>query len=170
MVQAIARSKARLTERQQSWLDHLRVCREQGHTLRGYAKAHGLSVSGLYTAHSTLKSRGALSEPAPSAPCVHRAAQGAITRRGRSPAADPSRPRRLGARLPPRVLPRRTSTAPFPGRLRSASSLAFVKLFALASAPRLSIDSVRRVHPGHHGALHISALIRHTTSGGPNVP
>ena len=64
MVQAIARSKARVTERQQSWLDHLRVCREQGHTLRGYAKAHGLSVSGLYTAHSTLKSRGALSEPA----------------------------------------------------------------------------------------------------------
>ena len=36
MVQAIPRSKARLTERQQFWLDHLRVCREQGHTLRGY--------------------------------------------------------------------------------------------------------------------------------------
>ena len=35
MVQAIPRSKARLTERQQFWLDHLRVCREQGHTLRG---------------------------------------------------------------------------------------------------------------------------------------
>ena len=65
MVQAIPRSKARLTERQQFWLDHLRVCREQGHTLRGYAKAQGLSVSGLYTAHSTLKSRGVLSEPAP---------------------------------------------------------------------------------------------------------
>ena len=31
MVQAIARSKARLTERQQFWLDHLRVCREQAH-------------------------------------------------------------------------------------------------------------------------------------------
>ena len=31
MVQAIPRSKARLTERQQFWLDHLRVCREQGH-------------------------------------------------------------------------------------------------------------------------------------------
>ena len=41
MVQAIPRSKARLTERQQFWLDHLRVCREQGHTLRGYAKALG---------------------------------------------------------------------------------------------------------------------------------
>ena len=68
MVQAIPRSKTRLTERQQFWLDHLRVCREQGHTLRGYAKAHGLSVSGLYTAHSTLKSRGVLTEPAPSAP------------------------------------------------------------------------------------------------------
>ena len=39
MVQAIPRSKARLTERQQFWLDHLRVCREQGHTLRGYAKS-----------------------------------------------------------------------------------------------------------------------------------
>ena len=68
MVQAIPRSKARLTERQQFWLDHLRVCREQGQRLRGYAKAHGLSVSGLYTAHSTLKSRGVLTEPAPSAP------------------------------------------------------------------------------------------------------
>ena len=68
MVQAIPRSKAQLTERQQFWLGHLRVCREQGQTLRGYAKAHGLSVSGLYTAHSTLNSRGVLSEPAPSAP------------------------------------------------------------------------------------------------------
>ena len=68
MVQAIPRSKARVTERQQFWLDHLRARREQGQTLRGYAKAHGLSVSGLYTAHSTLKSRGVLSEPAPSAP------------------------------------------------------------------------------------------------------
>ena len=67
MVQANPRSKARLTERQQFWLDHLRVCREQGHTLRGYAKAHGLSVSGLYTAHSTLKSRGVLTEPTPPA-------------------------------------------------------------------------------------------------------
>ena len=68
MVRAIPRSNARLTERQQFWLDHLRVCREQGQTLRGYAKAHGLSVSGLYTAHSTLKSRGFLTEPASSAP------------------------------------------------------------------------------------------------------
>ena len=68
MVQAIPRPKARLTERQQFWLDHLRVCREQGHTLRGYAKAYRLSVSGLYTAHSTLKSRGVLTEPATSAP------------------------------------------------------------------------------------------------------
>ena len=68
MVQAIPRSKTRLTEHQQFWLDHLRVCREQGHTLRGYAKAHGLSVSGLYTAHSTLKSRELVTEPATPAP------------------------------------------------------------------------------------------------------
>ena len=68
MVQSIPRSKARLTQRRQFRLGHLRVCREQGHTLRGYAKAHGLSVSGLYTAHSTLKSRGVVTEPAPSAP------------------------------------------------------------------------------------------------------
>ena len=57
MMQAIPRSKARPTERQQFWLDHLPVCREQGHTLTGYAKANGLAVSGLYTAHSTLKGR-----------------------------------------------------------------------------------------------------------------
>ena len=68
MAQAIPRSKARLTEREQFWLDHLRVRREQGQTVRGYAKAHGLSVSGLYTARSTLKGRGVLTEPAPSAP------------------------------------------------------------------------------------------------------
>ena len=68
MAKAIARSKAQLTERQQFWLDHLRVCREQGQTLRGYAKAHGLSVSGLYTAHSMLKSRGVLTGTAPSVP------------------------------------------------------------------------------------------------------
>ena len=68
MAQAIPRSKARLTERQQFWLDHLLVCREQGQTLSGYAKAHGLSVSGLYTAHSMLKCRGVLTEPAATAP------------------------------------------------------------------------------------------------------
>ena len=31
-------------------------------------RRHGLSVSGLYTARSTLKGRGVLTEPAPSAP------------------------------------------------------------------------------------------------------
>ena len=35
MVQAVPRSKVHLTERQQFWFDHLRVCREQGQTLRG---------------------------------------------------------------------------------------------------------------------------------------
>ena len=49
MVQAISRSKARLTERQQFWLDHLRVCREQGHTLRGYAP----EVTSLEFAHAS---------------------------------------------------------------------------------------------------------------------
>ena len=69
MVQAILRPRARLTERQHFWLDPLRVCREQGQTLKGDAQAHGLSsVSGLYTAHSTLEHLGLLNEPGASAP------------------------------------------------------------------------------------------------------
>lgn len=44
--------------------------------------------------------------------------QGAISRRRRSPAAHPSRPRRLDQRLTPRGLDRRASIALFAGRLR----------------------------------------------------
>ena len=56
--------------REQFWLDHLRTARQQGQTLKAYAQAHGLSVSALYTARSTLKRRGVLSEPAASAPTL----------------------------------------------------------------------------------------------------
>ena len=68
MAQAMSRSGARPTAREQVWLDHLRAAREQGQTLKAYARAQGLSVSALYSAHSALKRRGVLSEPAPPAP------------------------------------------------------------------------------------------------------
>ena len=50
---------------------------------------------------------------------VHRTAEGAIPRRRRSPAADPSRPRRSGSRLTPRVYPRPSPITPFAERLRT---------------------------------------------------
>ena len=68
MAQARARARAHPKARDQFWLDHLRACREQRQTLKAYAQEHGLSVSALYSAHSTLKRRGVLTEPAPAAP------------------------------------------------------------------------------------------------------
>ncbi len=47
-----------LTARQIQWLEHLKGWQEQGLSLKGYALAHGLSVSGLYTAKRWFKSRG----------------------------------------------------------------------------------------------------------------
>ena len=67
MAQARAHSRARLKARDPFWLDHLRACREQRQTLKAYAQEHGLSVSALYSAHSTLKRRGVLTEPASAA-------------------------------------------------------------------------------------------------------
>ena len=68
MARAIGSAGTGLTEREQFWLNHLRACRRQGQTVKAYAKAHGLSVSALYTARSALKRRGVLSESSPSAP------------------------------------------------------------------------------------------------------
>ena len=67
MAQATSRS-VRLRPREQFWLDHLRADRQQRQTLKAYAQTHGLSLSALYTARSTLKRRGALREPATAAP------------------------------------------------------------------------------------------------------
>ncbi|MYI68030.1 MAG: hypothetical protein F4103_04475 [Boseongicola sp. SB0673_bin_14] len=69
MAQATSRS-VRLRPREQFWLDHLRTARRQGQTLKAYAQTHELSVSALYTAHSTLKRRGVLGEPAAPAPTL----------------------------------------------------------------------------------------------------
>ena len=72
-----------LRPRERFWLDHLRSARRQGQTLKAYAQAHGLSVSALYTARSTLKRRGVVAEPSASAPTlvpVHIPAAGAAFR------------------------------------------------------------------------------------------
>ena len=82
MAKATSRS-AGLRPRERFWLDHLRSARRQGQTLKAYAQAHGLSVSALYTARSTLKRRGVVAEPSASAPTlvpVHIPAAGAAFR------------------------------------------------------------------------------------------
>ena len=67
MAQANSGSGARARPREQFWLGHIRACRKQALSLSDYAKAHGLSLSALYTAHATLKRRGVLDSPPPSA-------------------------------------------------------------------------------------------------------
>lgn len=47
-----------LTACQRAWLTHLEAWREQGGSLKSYASAHDLSVSGLYTARRILEQRG----------------------------------------------------------------------------------------------------------------
>ena len=64
MARTIPAPNAPPKARDQFWLDHLRACREQGQTLKAYARAQGLSVSTLYGARSALKRRGVLTEPA----------------------------------------------------------------------------------------------------------
>ena len=64
MARTIPAPNAPPKARDQFWLDHLRACREQGQTLKAYARAQGLSVSSLYGARSALKRRGVLTEPA----------------------------------------------------------------------------------------------------------
>ena len=59
---------ARLRRREQFRLDHLRAARQQGQTLKANAQAHGLFLSALCTARSTLNRRGDLSESTASAP------------------------------------------------------------------------------------------------------
>ena len=56
------------TPRQRFWLEHLKACREQGLSLKAYARAHDLSVSALYAANSALKRRALSTEPAAPAP------------------------------------------------------------------------------------------------------
>ena len=62
MARTIGNPGTRLTDREQFWLGHLRACRRQGQTVKVYATTRGLSVSALYTARSTFKRRGVLSE------------------------------------------------------------------------------------------------------------
>ena len=56
------------TPRQRFWLEHLNACREQGLSLKAYARTHNLSVSALYAAKSALKQRGTSTSPGAPAP------------------------------------------------------------------------------------------------------
>ena len=47
-----------LTERERQWLSHLQRARDGEQTLKAYAKAHGLSLSGLYDAAWRLRRAG----------------------------------------------------------------------------------------------------------------
>lgn len=60
-----------LTERQQFWLNHLRACEAEGKTTIEYAREHGLSPSGMYSARQDLVHKGVL--PAPGKPRFMRA-------------------------------------------------------------------------------------------------
>ena len=51
-------SRRSLTARQRQWLEHLETWKDQQTSLKDYATAHGLSVSGLYSARRLLKRRG----------------------------------------------------------------------------------------------------------------
>jgi len=57
-----------LTPRQREWLGHLRAWRERGGSLKAYALAHELSLSGLYTARRSLTQRGVWQRGAGPAP------------------------------------------------------------------------------------------------------
>ena len=56
------------TPRQRFWLEHLKACREQGLSLKAYARAHDLSVAALYAAKAALKRRGTITESGAPAP------------------------------------------------------------------------------------------------------
>ncbi len=56
------------TPRQRFWLEHLEACREQGLSLKAYARAHNLSLTALYAAKASLKRRGTSAEPSKPAP------------------------------------------------------------------------------------------------------
>ncbi len=60
-----------LTERQQFWLEHLRTCEAEGKATVVYAREHGLSPSGMYSARQDLVNKGVL--PAPGKPRFARA-------------------------------------------------------------------------------------------------
>ena len=94
------------------------------------------------------------------APRVHRTAQGAITRRGRSPAAHPARLRYPHSSLAPRLPHQSASIAPFPGRLRfEGSTVTLIRpsrdLHALGRCPHVVAirigTSERTGQPGFTG-------------------
>jgi hypothetical protein len=62
--------KHELTQRQRWWLSHVRRASASGETLKAYAQHHGISVSGLYDAHSRFSRQGRLdgNVPAPTTP------------------------------------------------------------------------------------------------------
>ncbi len=60
------------TPRQRFWLEHLKACREQGLSLKAYARTHNLSVSAVYTANSALKRRALSTDPTAPAPKLAR--------------------------------------------------------------------------------------------------
>lgn len=52
-----------LTDRQHFWLEHLRACEAEGKATIEYAREHGLSPSGMYSARRGLVRQGVLPSP-----------------------------------------------------------------------------------------------------------
>ena len=59
-----------LTEKQQQWLEHINLAKQQGQPLGDYAKQHGLSRKALYHYHWLLKKKGVFESTATTAPFV----------------------------------------------------------------------------------------------------
>ena len=56
---------ASLTERQQYWLKHIRVCDASGKTTIDYAREHGIKVKSMYSARKALAEKVTLPRPQP---------------------------------------------------------------------------------------------------------
>jgi hypothetical protein len=56
---------AKLTERQQYWLKHIRACDASGQTTIDYAREHGIKVKSMYSARKALAEKGTLPRPQP---------------------------------------------------------------------------------------------------------
>ena len=62
------KTKDELSERQRYWLEHLKACQQSSLSTKEYAKAHGLSVSMLYTKRSAFVRQGLLPTQSSSSP------------------------------------------------------------------------------------------------------
>lgn len=64
-----------LTEKQQFWLSHVRVCDASGQSMRAYADANGLKAAEFYSWKTMLRRKGVLDDGKPAAGNLFRKAE-----------------------------------------------------------------------------------------------